>query len=230
MTNRLEWNPESGPAARPIVVREPLRLLLVIGAVGAVVGSFIPWADGRLPSLGSVTFSPMTTADGVILPILAALMGWIGVNEGAAESRTRTVQASLAALGVVAVLVWISALGSADRQVASWLRSTGSGSIGIGIWLAGVGVALLAITGAILSLRAWRANGAAGDPSEITVSPRAIARAVIEVAGGVGGLVAGMALVLSQFGALALAPMAFAAVFGAAIGMALGNRVARLVR
>ena len=94
MSHRLEWNPASEPAARPIVLREPLRLLLVIGAVAAFVGSFIPWADGRVPGLGAVTFSPMTTADGVILPIVAALMGWIGVTEGAAESRTRTVQAS----------------------------------------------------------------------------------------------------------------------------------------
>jgi hypothetical protein len=212
------------------VLREPLRLFLVTGAVAAIVGSFISWADGQVPGVGPVTFNPMTTADGVLLPIVAALAAWIGVTESAAESRTRTIQASLAVLGVVAVLVWISALGSADRQVASWGRQTGHGSIGPGIWLAGVGVAVLAISGTILSVRAWRANGVVADPADLVLTRRHVVRALIEVAGGVGGLVGGMVLVLSQVGALALAPMAFAAVFGAAIGMTAGNRLARLVR
>ena len=51
MSHRLEWNPASGPAARPIVLREPLRLLLVVGAIAAFLGSFIPLADGRVPGL-----------------------------------------------------------------------------------------------------------------------------------------------------------------------------------
>ena len=201
----------------------------MVGAGLTIVGSFMSWADGLLPGRIVVGFSPMTSPDGVILPILAAAAIGLTLSEGVAESRTRTLQAALAVLGGVAVLIWISALGSANREIADWQRQHGSGAIGAGIWLAAGGVALLAVCGAILSVRAWRTNGAAGDPSDVIVTRRSVARASIEVAGGVAGLIGGIVLGLVLAGPAGLALMSLGSILGGAAGLAAGNRVARLV-
>lgn len=229
LSANFRWEPPTVRQRGPRLIREPVRFALVVGGVLAIVGSFVPWADGRLPGGIAVGFSPTTTPDGVILPILAAAAIGLALSEGVAESRTRTLQAALAVAGVLAVLTWISALGSASREVADWQRQHGTGTIGPGIWLAAAGVALLVVCGTILSLRAWRSNGAAGDPSDVVVTRRSVARASIEVAGGVAGLVGGIVLGLALAGSPGLALMAFGSMLGGAAGLAAGNRVARLV-
>jgi hypothetical protein len=229
LSANLRWEPATEDRPRLRLIREPLRAALVIGGALAVAGSFMSWADGHLPGGIPVDFSPMTSPDGVILPILAASAIGLVLSEGVAESRTRTLQAALAGLGMLAVLIWISALGSANREIADWERQHGSGAIGVGIWLAAIGVALLATAGALLSVRAWRANGIAADPTDVVVTRRSIVRAAIEVTGGVVGLVAGIVLGLVLAGPPGLAIMAFGSMLGGAAGLAAGNRVARLV-
>jgi hypothetical protein len=229
LSANFRWEPPTDNRPRLRLIRQPLRAALVVGGALAVVGSFVSWADGHLPGVVAVDFSPMTSPDGVILPILAASAIGLVLSEGVAESRTRTLQAALAVLGVLAVLIWISALGSANREIAEWERQHGSGAIGAGIWLAAIGVALLATAGTLLSLRAWRANGVAVDPTDVVVTRRSVVRAAIEVAGGVVGLVAGIVLGLVLAGPPGLAIMAFGSMLGGAAGLAAGNRVARLV-
>lgn len=229
MSANFRWEPPADGGPRLRLIRQPLRAALVVGGALAVVGSFISWADGELPGGAAVDFSPMTSPDGVILPILAASAIGLVLSEGVAESRTRTLQAALAVLGVVAVLIWISALGSANREIAEWERQHGTGAIGAGIWLAAMGVALLATAGSLLSIRAWRANGVLGDPSDVVVTRRSVARASIEVVGGVVGLVGGIVLGLVIAGPPGLAIMALGSMLGGAAGLAAGNRMARLV-
>jgi hypothetical protein len=172
----------------------------------------------------------MTTADGVILPLIAAIAAALVLSRGVAESRTRSLQASLAGAGVAAVLIWISALGAADRIVGSWAALGYKSQIGPGIWVSGVGAALLAAAGTILSVRAWRRNGAGTDPSDVVIiSRRTIAQAVSEVLGGVIGLIGGIALALNTGGPQNLGLIAFAAIFGGAAGLYAGDRLARLV-
>jgi hypothetical protein len=225
----FRWEPPAEGARGPRLVREPLRFALVAGAAATIAGSFISWADGRHVDGMAVSFSPMTTADGVILPVLAASAASLVLSQDVARSRTRTLQVALAVLGVVAVLIWISALGSANRQIGVWRHEGGVGTIGAGICLAGVGTAVLAIAGIVISLRAWRTNGVAADPTDPVVTRRLVARAVVEVAGGVLGLGGGIVLALAATGPQGLAPMAFGSMFGAALGMFAGNRIGRLV-
>jgi hypothetical protein len=227
MSESFRWAPDEGKAASWIA-GQPLRIALVVGCMAAFIGSFISWADGRLAS-GPISFSPMTTADGAILPILAGVAAWVAVNEGAATSRTRTIQAALAVLGDTAVLIWISALGSANTHVAAWRRANGTGEIGPGIWLAAIGVAFMAVAGTILSVRAWRSNGLSGDPADAVLTRRGVARVLIELGGGIAGLVGGIALALAVAGPTGLGPMAFTSLFGGALGLVAGNRLARLV-
>jgi hypothetical protein len=229
LSANFRWEPSTDRSRGPRLIRQPLRLALVVGSGLVIVGSLLSWADGQLPGRIAVDFSPTTSPDGVILPILAAGAIALGLNEGVAESRTRTLQAALAVLGVLAVLIWISALGSANREIVDWQRQHGTGTIGPGIWLAAVGVVLLAVCGTILSLQAWRTNGAAGDPSDVTVTRRSVARAATEVAGGVVGLVGGIVLGLVIAGPPGLAVMALGSILGGAAGLAAGNRVARLI-
>ena len=190
--------------------------MLVIGGGLTIVGSFISWADGLLPGRIAVDFSPMTSPDGVILPILAAAAIGLALSEGVAASRTRSLQVALAVVGVIAELIWLSALGSANREIADWVRQHGTGQIGVGIWLAAIGVALLAVSGTVLSARAWRSNGAASDPSDTVITAPAVARASIEVVGGVLGLAGGIVLGLALSGPSGLAVMAFGSLFGGA--------------
>lgn len=228
MTDGYRWEPSADEQRGPGLIRQPLRLALTVGGGLAVIGSFVSWADGVLPGQGAVSFSPVTSADGVILPILAVAAIVIGLSEGAAESRTRTIQAALAVIGVIAVLIWISAYGSAAREIDVWLAKRGSGAIGAGIWLAAAGVALIAVSGSILSIRAWRANGAGSDPGDV-VTRRSVVRAVVEVACGVAGLAGGIALGLAPMGPGGLALMAFGSILGGAAGLAVGNRIGRLI-
>jgi hypothetical protein len=229
MSSSVRWEPPVEGQRGPRLIRHPLRLALVIGAGLAIVGSFTSWANGQLPGPTAVDFSPLNSADGLLLPIVAGLAAWLALSESVAASRTRTLQAILAILGLIGLLTWISALGSANRAVAGWLAKGGTGQIGIGIWLAAVGVALLAVPGTILSIRAWRTNGAAGDPTDVVITRRSVVRASIEVAGGVIGLVGGIALGLVPAGPSGLALMAFGSMFGGALGLWVGNRLGSLI-
>jgi hypothetical protein len=229
MSSSIRWEPPVEGRRGPRLIRQPLRLALVIGAGLAIVGSFASWADGQVPGVGAVAFSSATTADGLLLPILALGSLGLALSEGVATSRTRTLQVSLAVLGIIAVLVWITALGSANAAIRGWQSQHGSGQIGAGILLAAAGVAVLAVTGVIISLHAWRTNGAAGDPTDVVITRRSIVRASIEVAGGVIGLVGGIVLGLVLSGPSGLALMAFGSMFGGAIGLGVGNRLGRLI-
>jgi hypothetical protein len=229
LSTNFRWEPPTDRQRGPRLIREPVRFALVVGGGLAVAGSFVSWADGVLPGGTAVAFSPTTSPDGVILPILAAVGIGLALSEGVAESRIRTLQAALAVVGVIAVLIWISALGSANREIDDWQRQHGTGTIGAGIWLAAAGVALLVVCGTIVSLRAWRTNGAAVDPSDVVVTRRSVARASIEVAGGVAGFIGGIVLGLAIAGPPGLALMALGSMLGGAAGLAAGNRVARLV-
>ena len=115
------------------------------------------------------------------------------------------------------------------RQTWSMLRRSEVRVIGVGIRFALVGVSLMAVPGTILSVRAWRTNGAAGDPSDVVITRRAVAQAAVEVSGGVVGLGGGIAVALAVAGPAGLALMALAACFGAAGGMLAGNRLARRI-
>jgi hypothetical protein len=229
MSSSFRWDPPVDGPRGPRLIRQPLRLALVVGAGLAVIGSFLSWANGQLPGPTPVDFSPMNTADGLLLPIVAGLSVWLALSESVAASRTRTLQAALAILGVVGLLSWLSALGSANRTVAAWVARGGAGEIGLGIWLAAVGVALMAVPGAILSIRAWRTNGAAGDPTDVVITRRSIIRATTEMAAGVIGLVGGIVLGLDVSGPSGLALMAFGSMFGGSLGLWIGNRLARLI-
>jgi hypothetical protein len=177
----------------------------------------------------AVTFSPIGTADGVLIVIVTAIAVGLALSRSVAESRTRTLQVILAILGAAAVIIWLGSIGGERRMVVDGIRPRWDSTSGIGIGVAAVGVALLFVTGAILSLRAWRSNGILADPSDPAVTGQSIVRAAIEVGAGLLGFVVGLAAVLTVAGPYALAPMAFAAFFGAAIGMALGNRVGSLL-
>lgn len=221
------WATPTGQRRGPTLIRQPLRLALVIGGGLTIVGSFVSWADGQLPGGGSVEFSAMTSPDGVILPIVAAGAIGLALSDGVVASRTRTLQVALAILGGVAMLVWISAFGGANLQIADWQRQLGTGQIGPGIWLAAVGVAILAVSGTILSIRAWRTNGAAGDPSGVVITRASVIRATLEVTGGVVGFVGGLIVGLAAAGPYGLALMAFGSTIGGAAGLAVGNRIGR---
>jgi hypothetical protein len=229
VSSSFRWEPPVDGQRGPRLIRQPLRVAVVAGSALAVVGSFLSWANGQLPGPTPVDVSPMNTADGLLLPIVAGLSVWFVLSESVAASRTRTLQVALAILGVVGLLSWLSALGSANRTVASWVAKGGTGQIGAGIWLAAVGVALIAVPGTILSIQAWRTNGAAGDPTDGVVTRRSIVRATVEAAAGVIGLLGGIALGLVPAGASGLALMAFGSIFGGSLGLWIGNRLARRI-
>lgn len=229
MTESLRWDPQATERSEAPLPGQPMRLLLAVGGGIALVGTFLPWREGRLSSGEPVSFSAMSTADGVLLQIIAVVMVGLGMSRAVAGARSRALQAALLVLGGVSTLLWLNGLAAAQRPVTSLEGVAWQDPLGTGIWVTGAGVALLATVGAILSIRAWRTVGAAPDPQDVLVTRRSVVRAVVEAACGVGGMSVGLIAAVNATGPIFLAAMGFGTIAGGAVGLALGHALARRI-
>lgn len=227
MSDSYRWDPADQPPPPPPLFVEPLRLVLVVGAVIGLAGAAVPWAHGR-NSFGAQVYTPVFADDGILL--VFAMLGTVALalSRQAAEARIRTMQVLPAIVGFVSVAAWLFALQTQQALLAS-RREVWTAENDVGAAVSGVGVAVMTVAAVLVSLRAWRSNGTLRDPGDTGLTPRSVVRVLVEIAFGVAGMVASAAAVLAILGVFGLILMTIAAVLGGLAGLSIGERVARRV-
>lgn len=234
MTDRLRWDPEMTRVRRGRkLLREPLPTALAIGAVILIVGAFLPWAQGMIGLL-PVAFGGMDgAADGLILATLALvllLLAWKDDFEEPIGGIRRWLPLSI---GLLCIGIWVLGWQSAHLAISHWEDDDGRGSIVPGYWLAGIGVAIVAVVGTIVTLRPRT-----GEPRIPLPTPRTPTRTDLPAIGGVLGGVIGVlvlaAATIALFEPIAVGiPLLFFGTIGAIVGVswgrALGRRLLRLI-
>lgn len=231
MTDRLRWDPElTRPSRRRKLLREPLPTTLAIGAVIVMIGAFLPWAQGMIGFL-PVAFGGMDgAADGLILATLAIVLLVLAWKDDFEEPIGGIRRWLPLVIGLVCIGVWVLGWQSAHLAIAHWEDDDGRGAIMPGYWLAGLGVAVVAVVGAIVTLRPR-----AGEPRPPLPRPRPPRRDDIPAVGAwVGGAVGALA-----FGAATIAlfepvsvgiPLLFFGAIGAIVGVSSGRAAGRALR
>jgi len=221
------WDPADQPPPPPPLFLEPLRLVVLAGAVVGLAGAAVPWAHGRT-SFGAEVYTPVFADDGILL--VFAVLGTVGlvVTRQPAEARIRTMQVLPAIVAFVSVAAWLFVLQTQQALLAS-RRELWSTENDIGAPVSGLGVAAMTIAAVLVSLRTWRSNGTVRDPGDTRLTPRSIVRVLVEVAFGVVGMVAAAGAVLIVLGVFGLIFMTIAAVLGGLTGLSVGERVARRI-
>jgi hypothetical protein len=153
------WGFRDQPQDERPLIREPVRFAVVAGAVLTLLGTLLPWSSRILPDGGRDSVSIIAATDGTLLAILAGAVLLLALSRSVAESKTRTLQAAVGVLGVVGFLTWLGAIRAdpavvANRSGLAWTIDGNAGPI-----VCGIGTAIVAGAGSLLSLLAWRRNG-----------------------------------------------------------------------
>ena len=211
---------------RPLIFSPP-RLTAVLGAAVTIIGTITPWATGVDGGGNPVAFIPLTDTAGVIFVIVSIIAPILVLSENVAESRTRTLQASTAVVGTLAVLNWLGAMrlgipGLVGTSGEYWINEHEAG-----VFIAAIGVALMAIGGFAIAVNAWRHNGTLQDPTDVVVTRRSMIGGLLQAALGVGGFVVGLYAALAAFGGKAILVMTLGGLGAGAVGIAVGERISR---
>ena len=115
MTDRLRWKPslrEHG-RDRPLL-RDPLRLGLLVGALVMAIGAFLPWAEGMIGFL-RVQFGGFEGAsDGLILVTFGLVVMFIARDRESLDASEGPRRWAPMLIGLVCVAVWLVAGRSAE--------------------------------------------------------------------------------------------------------------------
>ena len=219
----MRWQPTGRGGRLRSFLFTPSRVVVGAGAAIALVGGFMPWAEGLAPGhsgIEPVFFSGLGGAgDGLVTVILAAAVGALTLHRTPATSRVRSVRLAPILLVVLLAITWMNGHRAALDEIAAWERRGGHGDLAPGLWLVAGGVLLMAAGSLWLLPPVLRWRAVAGDPADaVTVR----ARDVLVVVAGIGGTVVGTAVGI--LGGLALTgprlvgTLAFGAIFGGLFG------------
>ena len=219
----MQWSPTRKRGARDVLVLTPARIVVGVGAAIALVAGLMPWAEGRAPDLAGfepVFFSGTGGAgDGVVLVLVAAVVGFLTLHRTPATSRVRIVRALPVILVILAAASWINGYRAAGNEVAAWVRRGGSGGQSIGLWLAGVGIVLMAVGTVVLLPEVIRWQSEPDDPSDdLRVTLGGAARVVGGIAGTCIGAAIGIGFTLGLTATPLIGLIALGAVFGGLAG------------
>jgi hypothetical protein len=227
------WSLDPAIAVRdrgPSVLRQPARLLVAAGAVGALAGSPWTWAYPVDLPLEIPYTGLAETSDGFLVGLLAGLMLVLATSRSAATSTTRAVQVLPLIVGWAEVLLALGAVQTAERHIAHWERLGGSGAIHPWLTTVVVGSAMMALGGTWSSLREMQAYPPPTSLDPPLVTPANLARAVAGVIatalGAFGGLELTLALWDDRFGSL---PLLVGIIGGGLLGLWAIDRLATAI-
>jgi hypothetical protein len=224
MTDKLRWELPDERRLRPLIL-EPARFAMVAGVVLTMIGTFTPWATGVDYARNPVSFSPITDADGVLFVMISIAAPVLALARSVAESRTRTLQASTAVVGAVAVLNWIAAVRTGPPPYVAGTQVLWMHQQEPGLFIAGAGVALLAIGGSRIGVNAWRHNGTMHDPLDVVLTRRSLVNGLLQLGFCVVGFILGLYATLAAFGPSAILVMTLGALGAGGAGLKLGQRI-----
>jgi hypothetical protein len=234
MTDRLRWKPslrEHG-RDRPLL-RDPLRLGLLVGALVMAIGAFLPWAEGMIGFL-RVQFGGFEGAsDGLILVTFGLVVMFIARDRESLDASEGPRRWAPMLIGLVCVAVWLVAGRSAEITISHWKNDDGTGSLVAGYWITGIGAVAVAIVGSIAALRPH--EGETASPLPRPRMPRLDdIESIAAAAGAVIGAIAAGAATLALFNPVSVVvPLLFFGFIGLALGSiggrSVGARLRRLV-
>src|SRR5688500_2852374 len=154
MTDRLRWDPGMTEVRRGRkLFREPLPTALAIGAVILMIGARLPWAQGMIGFLPVSVGGMDGAADGLLLATLALVLLLLAWTDAFTEPIGGIRRWLPLVVGLICVGIWVLGWQSANLAISRWADDDGGGSIVAGYWVAGVGVAIVTIAGAVITLR-----------------------------------------------------------------------------
>lgn len=213
-------------------MRDPARVLVVLGAVVAVVASPLPWLVkvGNPPPEMETGWTGLF--DGFLIAVVAVAVSWLVLNREAARASTRLVRWLPPLLGAVAVMLGVSAIRNMENQIEIWSMQAATGEYQPWFFVCLGGVAMIALGTLILGVRLVREprRASTGSPSG-SISRATIATVVGGTVGCVLGVIAAIALVLSlDIDPFALSlPLMLGTFVGGIVGANLGARLARFM-
>jgi hypothetical protein len=235
VTDRFRWTPEltTAGSGRPLL-RDPVRLGLVTGAIVMAIAMLLPWAEGHIGFLAKQFGGLDGAADGLIMSGLGIVLVVLVRTPEFLESSDGGRRWVPMLIGLACVALWLLGGQQGLMEIKSWEEDSGGGSLAVGWWLAGVGALLVAIVGSYASLRRRPDRQSRPEPPPTARTPprRRPVESLATTAGAVAGTVAGAAFALAMFPAVSVgAPMVFfgglGLVFGGFAGSSLGQRLAR---
>lgn len=238
MTERFQWTPElTRSGNRRSILRDPVRLGLVAGAVVIAIAMLLPWAEGHVGFLAKQFGGLDGAADGLIMTGLAIVLVVLVRTPEFLESSDGGRRWVPMIIGVACVALWLLGGQQAEMEIRSWEEDSGGGSLAFGWWLAGAGAVLVAVVGSYASLRRHPDRSAAPEPPPRRSAPsrRSPIQSLATSVGAVAGMVVGAVFALAMFPAVSVgAPMVFfgglGLVFGGFAGSSLGQRLASMLR
>lgn len=222
--------PEVGP--EPSLLRDPARVLIVIGGVIAIAASPLPW----LVKVGSPPPRTMTgwsgLFDGFLIAVVAAVLIGLVLNRDVARSRTWLLRWLPPILGAVAVVLGIGALRSMENQVRIWAIEGATGDYQPWLYVCLGGVVIMAVGALLIGVRQVREPAPVGEGSRpITIPWATVAWVVLGTLGGVTGVV-GAAIVVLHLDIdpiVVSLPLMLGTILGGVVGANVGARLARIL-
>jgi hypothetical protein len=172
--------------------RHPARLLVVIGLIGAVIGSVLPWIQGTDFMDRTFGYNGLTrTSDGWFLIFGGIGLALLVMNRAVTESRMGVLRAApfLVAVFITAAIDW--AYSDARTLVREAEIEGGTASIVAGFWVATGGAGLCVLGALWLTALDLRRRGGWATREEVARAFRPVN--VLPALGLVGGAIIGMA-------------------------------------
>jgi hypothetical protein len=222
---RLEpFRPSAPQPGLPLALRDPLRIALLIGAAMLVVGSLLSWIEVFIPGTGWTDISSFARAgDGAIVLEIGVVLGLLTWADRTSTSRQPVLVALPLGLGLASLLLMKLGWDQAQAYLASLVNAGGHGYLLPGFYIALAGAVLTTIAAGAGVVRARR------EGVRFAVTLRR--GAVIRVAGGAIGAVAGIgaAVILGEDfgtnGTVTGTAVTFLSIVFAIVGAWLGTRI-----
>jgi hypothetical protein len=228
---QIDWQPASVVGERERGLRDdPGRIVLLIVAVGLLLGGLMPWAEGKDPAGLPIAYTPQAgLAEGYLLLVSALILAVLAAGRVLVENSSRTVQLLPLAVAIVAVAMWLGADRASLLHIEEW---TSGGGFGVQtVWRTVTAVAIVGILAGTIWLELTRpADTRArtrGLVAEWRPSRVGFTEALVAGALGIVGALIGGALTIVALGPNGSIFAVFVSLVGMAAGISAGVGIVR---
>jgi hypothetical protein len=170
-------------------------------------------------------------ADGFLVAVVAGAMIVVVLHGDVARSRAWVIRWLAPMLGVVAVVLGISALRNMENQIVIWSIEGATGDHQPWLYVCLAGIVVLAVGAVLMGLRLAREPAPPGSEGPLTVPWATIVWVVLGTLGGILGVVAAATIVLHlDIHPVAVSlPLLIGTILGGIVGAHVGAALARVL-